>query len=107
MRPGERARDQLVRNSRTEFSEPWETPPCANVVVVVTDEMYETVYEAKGSVRCNPGARAYPTEPSSFRLMSWFTSAANSSGNSLNTSLQNPEMIIPTASSAPMPRCWK
>ena len=37
----------------------------------------------------------------------WFTSAANSKGNSLNTSLQKPEMITPTASSGLMPRCWK
>ena len=50
---------------------------------------------------------AHPTLPSSLRLMSWFTSAANSRGSSLNTSLQNPEMMMPTAASGSMPRCWK
>ena len=28
-------------------------------------------------------------------------------GSSLNTSLQNPEMMMPTAVSGSMPRCWK
>ena len=52
-------------------------------------------------------AAAQPTLPSSFRLMSWLTSAANSYGSSLNTSAQNPLMITPTASSGDTPRCWK
>jgi len=50
---------------------------------------------------------AHPTEPSNFRLMSALTSSANSSGSLLNTSAQNPDMMVATASSAPMPLCWK
>lgn len=49
----------------------------------------------------------HPTEPSSFSDMSWFTSAANSIGSSLNTSRQNPLMMVATASSGSIPLCWK
>lgn len=49
----------------------------------------------------------YPTEPSSLRDMSSFTSAANSRGSSLKTCRQKPEMMTPTASSGSTPRCWK
>lgn len=50
---------------------------------------------------------AHPTEPSSFRLISAFTSSANSSGSLLKTSAQKPDMMVATASSGSMPRCWK
>ena len=47
----------------------------------------------------------YPTDPSSFKLNKRSASDANSSGNSLNTSLQNPLTINEIASSVSMPRC--
>ena len=49
----------------------------------------------------------HPTLPSSLMFISWLTSAANSIGSSLKTSLQKPLMIIDTASSGSIPRCWK
>ena len=47
----------------------------------------------------------YPTEPSSLRLMSAFTSSANSSGSLLKTSAQKPLMMMLTACSGSMPLC--
>ena len=41
------------------------------------------------------GQVGHPTDPSSFRLMSWLTSAANSSGSSLKTSLQGRRLVGP------------
>ena len=49
----------------------------------------------------------HPTLPSSLRPSSLVASTANSIGNCWNTVLQNPLMIIDTASSVPMPRCAK
>ena len=49
----------------------------------------------------------HPTLPSSLSPSSLVASTANSIGSCWNTVLQNPLMIIDTASSAPMPRCAK
>ena len=50
---------------------------------------------------------AYPTDPSSVMPSNCCASSANSIGNSLNTSLQNPDTIIDTACSALSPRCLR
>src|SRR5262249_37595887 len=49
----------------------------------------------------------YPTLPSRLTPSSFWASTANSIGSSLNTSLQKPFTIMLTASSVPIPRCWK
>src|SRR5262249_16278988 len=70
------------------------------------------VEAAKDRLSVNRGrqianAKHYPILPSRLTPRSLRASTANSIGSSCRTCLQNPLMIVDTASSGESPRCWQ